>query len=158
VGVVVIARARGALAGSWRSNRPLTALGVAMVILLAATLAGMALDSRVVTGVDAWLKPSKFALSVAIYAFTLVWMLSLVRARPRLVRAVSAITAVGLGLELALIVLQAARATTSHFDVATPLSSAIWTTMAIAIVAVWITTLVIEGLLVLQRFDNPVLG
>ena len=49
-------------------------------LLLAVSVAGVAVDDRVINGEAAWLKPAKFALSLAIYNVTLAWLLSLVTA------------------------------------------------------------------------------
>src|SRR5262249_7372184 len=69
------------LCNAARVNRPLTILGGAMLLLLVATLAGLLLDRRVITGAPAWLKPVKFALSTSIYSFTFVWLLGFVENR-----------------------------------------------------------------------------
>jgi len=144
----------GALANAWRRNRPLTILGVAMIVLLGAATIGVLVDPRVITGAPAWLKPAKFALSTAIYSFTFVWLLTYVRGRPRLVRALSWITAVMLGIELIIITGAAALGTTSHFNVSTGLHAALWATMASAIVATWTANLGLGLLLLRQRFAD----
>jgi hypothetical protein len=143
---------------AWTANRPLTLVGVTMVALLAATIVGLAIDPRVITGAPAWLKPAKFALSTAIYTLTLVWLLTFLPGRPRLVRLVSWVTAVALALELVLIVGAAAAGTTSHFNVSTPARAAIWSTMASAIVATWVASLAVAVALFRQRFTDPALG
>ena len=79
---------RAALARAWAINRSLTLLGVLMLVTLAITLVGLLIDPRVITGAPAWLKPFKFAVSIAIYSFTLLWMLSFVQGRRRLVNMV----------------------------------------------------------------------
>src|SRR6266851_5804683 len=71
---------------AWRTNRPLTILGVAMILVFLATLAGILLDHRIITGAPAWLKPAKFAISVSVYCFTFVWLLGFVESSPRLAR------------------------------------------------------------------------
>src|SRR3954463_15206198 len=83
---------RAALARAWAANRALTLLGVLMLITLAITLVGLLADPRVITGAPAWLKPFKFAVSIAIYSFTLLWMLSFVQGRRWLVNMVSVVT------------------------------------------------------------------
>src|SRR5215469_8757456 len=40
----------------WATNRPLTVLGGTMVVVFLATLAGILLDHRIITGAPAWLK------------------------------------------------------------------------------------------------------
>ena len=44
-----------------------------MLLTLGANLAGLVFDHRLITGAPAWLKPAKFALSVAIFTGTLAW-------------------------------------------------------------------------------------
>ncbi|MBW3591795.1 MAG: hypothetical protein KY393_08120 [Actinobacteria bacterium] len=73
----------GLLRRSWDANKPLTLLGVSMVGLLLITVPLIFLDAREITGVRAWIKPTKFAVSGAIYAFTFLWMLSFIRGRRR---------------------------------------------------------------------------
>ena len=93
---------RRSLAGrAWASSRPLAFVGAAMLLVLGVAVVGLLLDERVITGAPAWLKPMKFAISV--YCFTLLWMLTFVRGRPRLVGFVSWVTAIALFVEMALI-------------------------------------------------------
>ena len=51
--------------------RPLETMGAVMLATFAATIIGIFVDHRVITGAPAWLKPAKFAISVSIYSFTL---------------------------------------------------------------------------------------
>src|SRR3712207_9036667 len=67
-------------------DRLLALVGLAMLAVLAATLVGLVVDPRVITGAPAWLKPAKFALSFGVYSFTFLWLLSSVQGHPRLVR------------------------------------------------------------------------
>jgi hypothetical protein len=69
----------------WRRNPPLVALVFAMLVLAAVAILGLVVDPRVITGAAAWMKPLKFAVSIAIYGATLLWMLSFISDRPRLV-------------------------------------------------------------------------
>src|SRR5438552_18883 len=101
------------------TSAPLVGLFVAMLVLVAVALGGLVFDPRLITGAPAWLKPLKFALSVAIYSLSFAWLLGKVRGWPRLTRALANVTTVTLGLELALIFLQAARGTSSHFNLTT---------------------------------------
>jgi hypothetical protein len=45
---------RALLRMAWASSRPLTFVGVAMLLTLAATMVGLLLDPRVITGAPAW--------------------------------------------------------------------------------------------------------
>jgi hypothetical protein len=114
----------------WR-NPPLTLVGWLHVVLLLATLAGLLTDDRVVMGVNPWLKPMKFMLSIAIYLWTIAWFSKYIR-RPRwLLTAVSVVISLTMIIESACILLQAARGTTSHDNVATDFDAAIFQTMGV---------------------------
>jgi hypothetical protein len=120
---------RHLLRSAFAVNPALTILAVTMLITFAATLLGIFVDHRVITGAPAWLKPAKFAISVSIYCFTFVWMLGSVENRPRLVRLVANVTAASLIVEMIVILTQAIRGTTSHFNQTTQLNTALWFTM-----------------------------
>lgn len=139
---------------AWRLNPALTLVGTLMLVVLAGTAVGLVLDPRVITGVPAWLKPAKFAISISIYSFTLLWLLTFVRGRRRLVRLISVATALALGIEMALIAGAAALGTTSHFNVSTPAHTAVWSTMAVFIVITWLMNLVAIVLLLIQRLPD----
>jgi Domain of unknown function (DUF4281) len=139
---------------AWRTNRPLTILGVAMILVFLATLAGVLLDHRIITGAPAWLKPAKFAVSVSVYCFTFVWLLGFVESRPRLARLAANVTVVSFIVEMTVILTQAARGTTSHFNVTTPLNTFLWLTMGAFIVVVWTMNLLLAILLLFERIPN----
>jgi hypothetical protein len=140
----------GLLARSWAADKPLTAVGVAMIGVLAVATAGMVLDPTVITGAPAWLKPAKFAISISIYSFTFLWLLTYVRGYPRLVRLVSWVTAAAFAIEMVLIAGAAALGTTSHFNVSTPAHATVWSVMGSAIVAAWVANLLV-GILLLRQ-------
>lgn len=146
---------RPALSRLMQVNRPMTIVGVLMAVTLLGTLVGLVVDPRVITGAPAWLKPAKFAISTSIYAFTFVWLLSFVRGHSRLVAVSANTVAAGLTLEVALIVIQVIRGTTSHFNYATPFDAAVFSTMAVVIVLVWLMSALAAGLLIAQRMDDP---
>jgi hypothetical protein len=136
----------------WRRNPPLVALVLAMLVLAAVALLGLVVDPRVITGAPAWMKPLKFAVSIAIYGATLFWMFTFIPDRPRLVAAISWGLLLGFGLEMVLIVMQVLRNTTSHFNAATPFDAAVFTAMGAAISAMWLLNVVVAFLLVRRRF------
>ncbi len=157
--LVVRAAARRPLAAvagrALATNRPLALLGLSMLATLAAALVGLVADPRVITGAPAWLKPAKFAISIAIYAFTLLWLLRFIEGRRWLVRLASVAIASALFIEMAIIVLQVGRGTTSHFNVDTSLDATLWGTMGTMIVVVWLMTLLVAALLLRQRLPDP---
>lgn len=146
----------GALHRLWAINRPLMVAGVVMLATLAATLVGLVVDERVITGAPAWLKPAKFAVSIAIYCVTLVWLLGFVEGHRRLVSTIAWGTAIALVVEEFIIAGQALRGTTSHFNEATTFDATLWKAMGASIVVAWLLNLTTAVLLIRQRLPNPV--
>ena len=141
-----------------RASRPLTAAGLGLVIVFVLMLAGLAADPRTIGGAPAWLKPAKFAISTAIYAITFAWIFTYLPDWPRLTRIVGGITAVVMVLEVALIAAQAARGTTSHFNIGTPLDAIVFSVMGAAIVAAWVASIALAVALLRQPFADRSLG
>src|SRR5713226_3063026 len=139
---------------AFAANQALTILGGAMVITFFATVVGIFVDHRVITGAPAWLKPAKFAISVSIYCYTFVWLLGFVENRPRLVRLVANVTVASFIVEMIVIITQAARGTTSHFNLTTPFNSFLWFTMGAFIVLLWMMNLLLAIMLLRQRMPD----
>ncbi|GAB3086455.1 hypothetical protein GCM10027186_53920 [Micromonospora schwarzwaldensis] len=119
----------------------------AMAALTVVAAIGVVVDPRVLTGAPVWLKPLKFAVSLAVYGGTLAWMLSLLPRRSRLAeRAVTVIVAAAV-LETALIVVQVVRGTTSHFNVSTPLDAALYNVMGTAVMVLFLAQVVLAVVL-----------
>jgi hypothetical protein len=146
---------RVGLARAWALNRSLTLLGVLMLAALAATLVGLLLDPRQIAGAPAWLKPFKFALSIAIYSFTLLWMLSYVQGRRFLVKLVSVVSLLAFMVEMVVIVTQVLRGTISHFNAASAFDEAMFSIMGMFVLVIWIMSLIATVLLMLQRLPDP---
>ena len=142
----------------WRADAPLTATGLLMLVVLVASLVGVVADPRTITGMPAWLKPAKFAASIGIYTLTLAWVFTYLPEWGKTRRLVSWTTAATLPLEEAIIVAQAWRGTTSHFNVGTPLDLTLWTTMGVAIVVQTVTSIAVAFALWRQPFSDRALG
>ena len=142
----------------WKSDRVLTASALLMLGALAAFLVGLAIDPRLITGAPAWLKPAKFAVSTAIYMFTLAWVFTYLSDWPRMRKLVGRATAGIFVLEVAIIALQAWRGTTSHFNVSTPLNATLFAAMGSAIVVQTIMSVSVAVALWRQRFEDRALG
>ena len=135
-----------------------TAVGLAMLAMLAAAGIALVVDPRDVLGAPAWLKPAKFAASIAVYTLTLAWVFAYLPEWTKTRHAVSWITAVTLVLEIIIIDVQAWRGAASHFNVATPLDGALFTIMGLAIT---VQTLAAAGVAVAlwrQRFEDRAIG
>jgi hypothetical protein len=149
---------RTALKTLWRTDARLTAVGVLMIALLAANAVALAIDPREIAGAPAWLKPAKFAASIAILTLTLAWVFTYLSDWPRLRSAVSWITVVTLLLEIVIIDGQAWRGTTSHFNVATPLDGTLFSIMGFAILVQTASMVALAAALWRQRFSNRAMG
>lgn len=101
------------------------------------------IDERTITGVNAWLKPMKFFLSVAIYLFTMAYILSYL---PQNLKWLSWTITILMTLETTLISMQAARGVTSHFNETTAFNGLVFSVMGISI---FINTLLCTYILVL---------
>jgi hypothetical protein len=129
-----------------------------MVALLGATGAALFVDPREISGAPAWMKPAKFAASVAIYTLTLAWVFTFLRDWPRTRRAVSWVTTVTLLIEIVIIDLQAWRGTMSHFNVGTVLDGVLFTIMGAAIIVQTFAAVAIAVALWKQPFSDRALG
>lgn len=128
-----------AAAGSWlrqlhRLNPTLSATGWLNVALLLLALALLPFDARQVTGLLVWIKPIKFSLSVIAFAWTLGWLLGALPAQvQRAVRWLSGGVALSMVAEQACVFVQAARGTTSHFNIASAFDAGVFQLMGLMI-------------------------
>ena len=146
------------LAGLWRGSAPLTAVGLLMLVVAVASLAGIFVDPRIITGAPAWLKPFKFAISTAVYSLTLAWIFQWLTSWPRVRRIVGWTTAIVFVLEVAIIDLQAWRGTTSHFNASTPLDRTLFFVMGSAIFLQTLVSVTVAVALWRQEFADKALG
>jgi hypothetical protein len=77
---------------------------------------------------------------------------------PRLRRVLDVVLAAGLFIEIALIDMQAARGTSSHFNLATQFDAAVFDVMGVSIVCIWFGMLVLTVLLFRQSFAGSAWG
>ncbi len=83
-----------------------------------------------------------------------VWLLGFIENRPRLVRLAANVTVVSFIVEMIVIIGQAGRGTTSHFNLTTPINSFLWFTMGAFIVLVWTMNLLLAIMLLRQRMPD----
>jgi hypothetical protein len=110
-------------------------------------------DARLVTGVNPWIKPMKFAISIAIFLATIAWFMPDLGPWPRARRWIAGIVVATMTVELVAIVGQAARGTTSHFNQSSAFDAAVFSIMGMAIT---VNTLAVAAMLPLVRRDVPV--
>jgi len=151
-------RARALFARLWRNDARLTATAAVMLVALAACGVGLLVDQRVVLGAPVWLKPAKFAISIAVYCLTLAAVFESIPSFVRTRRRVGSVTAVAMLVEMVIISGQAARGTTSHFNVSTPFDATLFAIMGVAIITQTLSTVAVAVALFRQRFEDPSLG
>jgi hypothetical protein len=153
-----VSRLRRFVDSLWRGSRPLTASGMLMLVAFAMSVVAMGLDHREILGAPRWLKPAKFGISTAIYAFTLAWIFTWLPERRRLKAVVGWIVSVVIVLEVVLIDVQAARGVTSHFNVGTTFDAAVFGIMGTAIMIAWLASIALTVALFRHRFADEAFG
>lgn len=135
-------------------NRLLTwvGLGYLLLALLFAVLSQF--DARQVLGLNVWIKPLKFALSIAIYAFTIDWLLQLSDTKPRLKQTIAWLTTVAMVIEMGIIAGQSARGQASHFNESSLLNGILFSIMGLFITA----NTVLVGYLLFRFFRQRTLA
>jgi hypothetical protein len=123
---------------AWGINKPLTALVMFCIALIALSGLGLLLDPRTTMflGTPTWAKTFKFSISVALYASGLLWAIRFAQGRMRQITNVAA-SFIGLNLifELVLITIQGTRAHPMHFDESSPFDVLLWRTMTVGIMS-----------------------
>ena len=130
-----------------RWHRPLLWLAASMGVLTIACLVGLMVDDRTLLGINVWEKPLKFAVSTAIYGVTWSWLIGQLDRFTRVAWWAGTASAALLLVELVIIAGASVFGITSHFNVSTPLTTALWSIMAFSISALWIATFVVSIIL-----------
>lgn len=115
-------------------ERRLTLYAALLLVLLLPMALAAGLDERLLRGANVWVKPMKFALSIAVLALTTAWFVGHLRPAQRLGGAVDRIVwlLIGAGsFELGYITLQAALGQGSHYNVGDPLHGLMYTLMGL---------------------------
>jgi hypothetical protein len=118
---------------------------IVMFVLAAAAFAMQGIDPRTLaSGINIWVKPTKFFLSVAVFATTAAWFFGYVRPERRqslLMRATVAVLIAAGTFELVYICWQAAQAQESHFNSATRFHTVMYVLMGLGALLLTATTL-----------------
>lgn len=135
-------RLADALHALWRTDRRLVAFALLLLAAMLPAALGLAFDERMLRGVNVWVKPMKFMLSVALLALTTAWFARDLPAAVRQGRAWSALVwtllATG-GFEVGYITLQAALGQASHYNVGSAFHGLMYTLMGAGALALTAT-------------------
>ncbi|NKQ54662.1 hypothetical protein HFP15_17405 [Amycolatopsis sp. K13G38] len=138
---------------SW--HRPMMWTAAVMAAMAVVSAGGLVFDDRVLLGAPIWLKPFKFAVSIAAYCVTWAWLLTLLRRGRRTANRISTGLVVIFGVEYAIIVAQVIRGRASHFNASTTFDSALFLIMGVSIAALWTATLILTILLLRTKIADP---
>ncbi|WP_418320348.1 hypothetical protein [Piscinibacter sakaiensis] len=119
-------------------ERRLALFGAALMALLLPLVLMLLFDDRSLRGANVWLKPIKFALSIALFTWTTAWLIGHLPASRRSSRAVDMIVwmLIGAGsFEWTYITLQAALGQASHYNVADAWHATMYSLIGVGAVA-----------------------
>lgn len=136
----------------YKNQRALTLIGFAHFLLFLVLAIVSQFDAQEILGINRWIKPMKFAISIAIYLWTLAIFLNFVRDSKRAKNVITYGSIVLMVGEIILITIQAARGTSSHFNISTAFDSMIFNAMGIMIA---VSTL-LSGLLLYLYFKAKI--
>jgi hypothetical protein len=130
-----------AVALAYQGQPLLAGAGILLLLATIPTLAALGLDGRTLNGINVWIKPLKFEVSLALHLLSVAWlMLFLPERQGRLVRGLAYAMAGAAFFEIAYIALQASRGEASHFNVGTPITGLLYTLMGIGAVTLVATS------------------
>lgn len=141
-----------------RHDSVLTRFAVLMILLMVPTLMAMSGDVRTYNGVNVWVKPFKFELSLAVYALTLTFFAAYIDDRFRAGRTYKIWVAIVPFITIfnqGYIIFRAARAEASHFNRETELAEALYAAMGIGAV-VQIGLAILFGILILRSHERAI--
>lgn len=122
-----------------RRNAVLFWYGILNIVAAAFCIVMWQNTSTMVNGINAYVKPFKFFVSIGIFCFTVGWLFHHLH-MPRKVKAFNIMAVIVFTIESVIITWQASNGRLSHFNVTTPLYGALFTLMGIAIVVLTIWT------------------
>jgi hypothetical protein len=102
--------------------------GLIHIVLAVLFLCLILIDSRMVNQENIWMKPFRFAVSIAMFTWTYAWF-SRFYARKRVLSVLNITIAICMFLEIILITMQAVRGVASHFNTSSPFDTAVFSVM-----------------------------
>ena len=135
-------------------ERRLAIYGALLLALMLPMALAWGLDDRTLRGANVWIKPMKFALSIALLALTTAWFIGHLPAGRRASRATDWIVWLLIGsgsFELAYITVQAALGQGSHYNVGDAWHATLYTLMGIGAIVLTAT----QPMLAWQLYRHP---
>lgn len=113
-------------------NQVLYFFGWIMIVLFLVSFIGFFVDDTLIKGINAWIKPMKFCLSILIYSWTFGWLLAYAENKSAVKRITWGVV-ITMTVEIVLIMMQAFRGTTSHFNIYSAFDGMVFSVMGVFI-------------------------
>ena len=139
----------------WQRQKPLMLTGFGFIVLLLVLAVLSLFDSQQILGINRWIKPMKFAIATAVFLWTVAVFLYFLRGYEKSSRVISWGIIVMMVGEIILVVMQAARGTTSHFNNRTVFDGAVFSTMGLMILVNTVLIIYLTYLYFRADFDLP---
>ena len=137
----------------YHKDKLLFRIGLFFFILFVLLFIPLSIDNRLVQGINPWIKPMKFCLSLGIYLWTIAWLLDYLKAYKRWKVSLSAVIGISLAIEMFIILFQGGRGLQSHFNVSTSLNAMLFQTMGIMIALSTISTFIMLILFFIKKIN-----
>ncbi len=134
----------------WQNQKPLILAGIGFLVVSGLFASFISFDSTQILGINRWIKPIKFSISASVFLLTVAVFLYYLQGFEKSKNVIAWGTLLIMVFEVALIVMQAARGTTSHFNVAKPFDAMVygamgWLIMTNTFLLVYLTVLYFQS-------------
>ncbi len=106
---------------------------VGYFVLAVLFLGLMPFETRQVMGINLWIKPLKFAISIGIFLITLAWLLPYFQLSLKTESRYVWLTWILFAIEIVILTVQAGRGVQSHFNITSPVNALMFNVMGMAI-------------------------
>jgi hypothetical protein len=117
----------------FKKQKPLMIAGVVSLVCFVILAIIAPFDSTEILGINRWIKPMKFFISITIFVWTAAIYLNFLKGYKKSIWVISWGMIAIFFIEMFAIVMQAIRGTTSHFNIKTPFDGMIFGVMGVAI-------------------------
>lgn len=139
----------------WVNQKALVVSGIIFLLATAVFTVLTHFDSTQILGINRWIKPIKFASSAAVFLITVAVYLYYLQGFEQSKNIIAWATILIMFVEISLIVMQAARGTTSHFNISNAFDGAVFSTMGLLIVTNTFVIAYLAYLYFVSDFDLP---
>ena len=125
--------------------------GMFTLIVAPLLLIPLSFDNRLVMGINPWIKPIKFCLSITIFVWTVAWMLHYFPTTSRWRKFVSKSIFIAMIIEILVILVQAGRGTSSHFNMESEFDRIMFGAMGFMIILTTVASIVLFLMFVFKK-------